>query len=85
VRPLHGLRGAVLQHRLSTQQPDPGLQRPCIPRPLAGGAEQPRDLDVPGRALRGIRFAMEFLSQQNRRVAGDRLDFCGEILAAGKR
>jgi len=52
---------------------------------LAGGAEQPRDLDVPGRALRGIRFAMEFLSQQNRRVAGDRLDFCGEILAAGRR
>lgn len=52
---------------------------------LAGGAEQPRDLDVPGRALRGIRFAMEFLAQQNRRVAGDRLDFCSEILATGKR
>ncbi len=52
---------------------------------LAGGAEQARDLDVPGRALRGIRFAMEFLAQQNHRVAGDKLDFCGEILATGRR
>jgi len=52
---------------------------------LAGGAEQPRDLQAPGRELRGIRFAMEFLPQQNRRCAGERLDFCGEILATGKR
>ena len=37
---------------------------------LAGGAEQPRDLRVPGRELSGIHFAMEFLPQQNRRNAG---------------
>ena len=38
---------------------------------LAGGAESPRDLRVPGRDLAGIHFAMEFLPQQNKRVAGD--------------
>src|SRR5690348_17193132 len=38
---------------------------------LAGGAEQPRNLDVPGRDLRGIHFAMEFLPQQNRVCEGD--------------
>jgi glutamate synthase (NADPH/NADH) small chain len=50
---------------------------------LAGGAEQPRDLPVPGRELSGIHFAMEFLPQQNKRVAGDRLET--NILATGKR
>lgn len=38
---------------------------------LTGGSEQPRDLPVPGRELDGVHFAMEFLPQQNRRVAGD--------------
>ena len=38
---------------------------------LAGGAEAPRDLRVPGRELAGIHFAMDFLTQQNKRVAGD--------------
>jgi glutamate synthase (NADPH/NADH) small chain len=38
---------------------------------LAGGAEQPRDLPIPGRALDGIHYAMEFLPLQNRRVAAD--------------
>jgi glutamate synthase (NADPH/NADH) small chain len=38
---------------------------------LAGGAEQPRDLPVPGRGLEGVHFAMEFLPLQNKRVAGD--------------
>ncbi len=38
---------------------------------LAGGAELPRDLEVPGRELDGIHFAMDFLTQQNKRVAGD--------------
>jgi glutamate synthase (NADPH/NADH) small chain len=50
---------------------------------LAGGAEQPRDLPVPGRELAGIHFAMEFLPQQNKRLAGDRLE--KNILATGKR
>ncbi|MGH9451155.1 MAG: glutamate synthase subunit beta [Terriglobia bacterium] len=49
---------------------------------LAGGAEQPRDLEVPGRELRGIHFAMEFLPQQNKRNAGDSVN-C-QILATGK-
>ena len=38
---------------------------------LTGGAEYPRDLEVPGRALAGIHFAMDYLVQQNRRGAGD--------------
>ncbi|MEP7063192.1 MAG: glutamate synthase subunit beta [Betaproteobacteria bacterium] len=49
---------------------------------LTGGAEQPRDLDVPGRDLVGIHFAMEFLPQQNRVVAGDRVD--AQVVATGK-
>jgi glutamate synthase (NADPH/NADH) small chain len=40
---------------------------------LAGGAGQPRDLQVPGRELRGIHFAMEFLTLQNRRCEGDEI------------
>jgi len=50
---------------------------------LAGGAEQPRDLRVPGRDLKGIHFAMEFLPQQNRRSEGDAVE--NQILATGKR
>jgi glutamate synthase (NADPH) small chain len=38
---------------------------------LTGGAEWPRDLEVPGRELSGVHFAMDFLVQQNKRVAGD--------------
>jgi glutamate synthase (NADPH/NADH) small chain len=38
---------------------------------LSGGAEQPRNLPVPGRELEGVHFAMEFLPLQNKRVAGD--------------
>jgi glutamate synthase (NADPH/NADH) small chain len=49
---------------------------------LTGGSEKPRDLPVPGRDLAGIHFAMEFLPQQNKRVAGD--DVPGQILATGK-
>jgi glutamate synthase (NADPH/NADH) small chain len=52
---------------------------------LAGGAEQPRDLKIPGRELKGIHFAMEFLPQQNRRCEGDQLDPALDILAEGKR
>jgi glutamate synthase (NADPH/NADH) small chain len=49
---------------------------------LAGGAEQPRDLPVPGRELKGIHFAMEFLPQQNKVCSGDQVP--GQILATGK-
>jgi len=50
---------------------------------LTGGAENPRDLKVPGRDLKGIHFAMEYLPQQNKRIAGDQVH--GQILATGKR
>src|SRR5215510_13982001 len=40
---------------------------------LCLGSEQPRDLPIPGRDLRGIHFAMDFLTQQNKRNAGDRI------------
>jgi glutamate synthase (NADPH/NADH) small chain len=51
---------------------------------LTGGAEAPRDLPVPGRELKGIHFAMDFLPQQNRRVSGEKADDGAPILAAGK-
>ena len=41
---------------------------------LSGGAEAPRDLPVPGRELDGVHFAMDFLTQQNKRIAGDAED-----------
>jgi glutamate synthase (NADPH/NADH) small chain len=49
---------------------------------LSGGAETSRDLPVPGRELDGVHFAMEFLPQQNKVVAGDKLK--GQIMATGK-
>jgi glutamate synthase (NADPH) small chain len=54
---------------------------------LSGGAEWPRDLDVPGRDLAGVHYAMEYLVQQNRRVAGDAEERAapgGTISARGK-
>jgi glutamate synthase (NADPH) small chain len=54
---------------------------------MTGGAEQPRDLEVPGRELDGIHFAMDFLPQQNKRNAGDpeeRAAPHGTITADGK-
>ncbi len=52
---------------------------------LACGARDPRDLRVPGRELGGIHFAMDYLTQQNLRNAGDPLDPAEEIHARGKR
>jgi glutamate synthase (NADPH/NADH) small chain len=49
---------------------------------LSGGAENPRDLRVPGRELKGIHFAMEYLPLQNKRIAGDEVR--NQILATGK-
>ena len=51
---------------------------------LAGGSEKPRDLDVPGRELAGVHFAMNYLPQQNRRVSGEPLGDVEPILAEGK-
>jgi glutamate synthase (NADPH/NADH) small chain len=50
---------------------------------LAGGAEHPRDLKVPGRELKGIHFAMDFLPQSNKVCEGDHVP--DQILATGKR
>jgi len=55
---------------------------------MTGGAEAPRDLEVPGRELDGIHFAMDFLPQQNKRNAGDSEERAaphGTITAAGRR
>ncbi len=49
---------------------------------LTGGSETSRDLPVPGRELDGVHFAMEFLPQQNKVVAGDKLK--GQLKATGK-
>ncbi len=49
---------------------------------LSGGAEWPRNLNVPGRDLKGIHYAMEFLPQQNKRVAGDNVP--DQIMATDK-
>ena len=53
---------------------------------LAGGSEEPFDLfaRTPGRELQGLHFAMQFLPQQNRRVAGEKVAKTGEITAKGK-
>ncbi len=51
---------------------------------LAGGAEKARDLTVPGRELKGIEFAMDYLPQQNRRIGKEPLGDVPDILAAGK-
>jgi glutamate synthase (NADPH) small chain len=52
---------------------------------LAVGAEQPRELAIPGHELKGVHFAMDYLVQQNKRGAGDRFTSAEEILATGKR
>ena len=49
---------------------------------IAGGAEAPRDLPVPGRELKGVHFAMDFLPQQNKVNAGDKIK--NQIMATGK-
>ena len=51
---------------------------------LAGGAEKPRDLDIEGRALEGVEFAMNFLPQQNRRVSNEYVNNHDNIVASGK-
>ena len=51
---------------------------------LAGGAEKPRDLPIPGRELKGVHFAMDFLPQQNRRVSHEPQEGVEPILATDK-
>ena len=52
---------------------------------LAIGAEKHRDVEIPGRELKGIHYAMDYLTQQNKRGAGDRFAHPEEIVAMGKR
>jgi glutamate synthase (NADPH/NADH) small chain len=52
---------------------------------LCGGATRPRDLPLPGRAIKGVHFAMDFLTQQNKRVAGKQVTTEDEIWATGKQ
>ena len=51
---------------------------------LSGGSETPRDLGVPGRDLDGVHYAMDFLAQQNKRIAGEDVTDNRTILAGGK-
>lgn len=52
---------------------------------LAGGCTTARDLPIPGRELEGVHFAMEYLTQQNKVIAGEKIDSAERILAEGKR
>jgi glutamate synthase (NADPH/NADH) small chain len=88
-RRLEQMRGEGVEFETSAQVggnvPVEDLRKEFDAILLAGGAEHPRDLDVPGRNLRGIHFAMEFLPQQNRRNEGDTVPESEAILATGKR
>jgi glutamate synthase (NADPH) small chain len=74
----------VTSAHVGKNTPVEDLQREFDAMLLAGGAEHPRDLNVPGRELNGIYFAMEFLPQQNKRCHGDELDPVTDILAGNK-
>jgi glutamate synthase (NADPH/NADH) small chain len=79
-----GVRFVTNAH-VGNTTPVENLQRNFDAIVLAGGSEQPRDLKVPGRELKGIHFAMEYLPLQNRRCEGDVLNSASDILATGKR
>jgi len=75
----------VINAHVGHSIPVEDLQREFDAILLAGGAEAPRDLSVPGRELNGIHFAMEYLPQSNQRCHGDSIDPATEILATDKR
>ena len=75
----------VVNAHVGHSVPVEDLQREFDAILLAGGAETPRDLNVPGRELKGVHFAMDFLPQANKRCYGDLLDPAQAILATGKR
>lgn len=52
---------------------------------LCGGSTIPRDLEIPGRSLKGVHFAMDFLEQNNRRVAGEKIPAQEAIVATSKQ
>ncbi|MFC1537605.1 glutamate synthase subunit beta [Gemmatimonadota bacterium] len=61
------------------------LQRKYDAVCLTGGSMQPRDLAVPGRELKGIHFAMDYLKQSNKKIAGDTIPSEEQILAENKK
>jgi glutamate synthase (NADPH/NADH) small chain len=79
---LEGVKFVVNTH-VGKSVPTSDLRRDFDAILLAGGAEQPRDLAVPGRELKGIHFAMDFLPQSNKVCEGDHVP--DQILASGKR
>src|SRR5580698_5807072 len=79
---LEGVQFVVNAH-VGKSVPTSDLRRDFDAILLAGGAEHPRDLAVPGRELKGIHFAMDFLPQSNKVCEGDRVP--DQILATGKR
>lgn len=74
----------VVNAHVGHSLPVEDLQREFEALLLSGGAEAPRDLNVPGRELKGIHFAMAYLPQSNKRCHGDQLDPAADILATGK-
>src|ERR1700691_4016262 len=78
---LEGVEFVVNAH-VGGNVPTSDLRRDFDAILLAGGAEHPRDLAVPGRELNGIHFAMEFLPQSNKVCEGDSV--ANQILATGK-
>jgi glutamate synthase (NADPH) small chain len=79
---LEGVQFVVNAH-VGKSVPTSDLRRDFDAILLAGGAEHPRDLGVPGRELKGIHFAMDFLPQSNKVCEGDHVP--DQILATGKR
>jgi len=75
----------VTKAHVGLSVPVEDLQREFDAILLAGGAEAPRDLNVPGRELKGIYFAMDYLPQSNKRCHGDALEPAAQIVATGKR
>ena len=78
--------GVTFQAGVAVGQDVPGEQllRDYDAVVLSMGARAPRDLPIVGRELHGVHFAMEFLEQQNRRVAGEEVDAGRAVLATGK-
>jgi glutamate synthase (NADPH/NADH) small chain len=70
---------------VGTNFPGDKLRREFDAICLAVGATEARDMALPGRELKGIHLAMEYLPQQNKRDMGENIDIPGEITAKGKR
>jgi glutamate synthase (NADPH/NADH) small chain len=79
-----GVRFVVNAH-VGVDRPAEALRREFDAVVLCGGACAPRDLPIPGRDLDGVHFAMDYLTQQNRRCAGDAVSDETFVTAEGKR